>query len=206
MVIMGSGGHAKEVLEVLLQIGYNFPIALYNDITPHEQIPTLFQSYPILRKKEDLKKWFKGESSSFVLGIGGITNRIKMWDIAIENGGHPIELISGNCSMGKLDVHNGLGLNVMQFVFVSNSVAIGTSVLLNTRCNIHHDVTIGDFCEIGPGALILGRCKIGTHTFIGAGAIVLPNITIGNYCTVGAGAVVTKNIEDHKTVKGNPAH
>lgn len=202
---MGSGGHAKEVLEVLLKNGYSKPIAFFNNITPLEQIPALFKAYTIICKTEALKEWFLNQSPDFVLGIGGVKNRETLWEMALSCGGNPVNLIADNSSIGSMDVTTNTGLNVMQFAFVSNSVSIGKSVLLNTRCNIHHDVTIGDFCEIGPGALLLGGCKIGHHTFIGAGAIILPGISIGNHCIVGAGAVVTKNIDNNLTVKGNPA-
>lgn len=201
---MGSGGHAKEVLEVLLQNRYSKPIAFFNNVSPLEQIPNLFKHYTIIRQTESLKEWFLKQSPDFVLGIGGIEKRKMLWELALSCGGEPVNLIANNSSIGSVDVNTNPGLNVMQFVFVSNSVSIGKSALLNTRCNIHHDVEIGDFCEIGPGALLLGNCKIGNHSFIGAGAIILPGISIGNDCTIGAGAVVTKNIEKNLTVKGNP--
>lgn len=205
MVIMGSGGHAKEVLEVLMQNGFNKTIAFYNDVTPDAQLPEIFKNYAILQNQQSLKAWFSNESPDFVLGVGGITNRKKLWNLATEHGGKPIDLMASNCSIGHLDVELGPGLNAMQFVFVSNSVTIGQSVLLNTRCHVHHDVTIGDFSEIGPGALLLGNCSVGNNTFIGAGAVILPGINVGENCVVGAGAVVTKNVGDKLLVKGNPA-
>lgn len=205
MLILGSGGHAKEVLEVLMQNGYEKFIAFYNDVTPDSQLPSIFKDYTILRNQKSLIEWFHNESPDFVLGVGGIINRRKLWNLATGHGGKPINLMASNCSIGHLEVELGPGLNAMQFAFVSNSVTIGQSVLLNTRCNIHHDVTIGDFCEIGPGAILLGNCKIGNNTFVGAGAVILPGIKVGDNVVVGAGAVVTGNVDNNQLVKGNPA-
>ncbi len=202
---MGSGGHAKEVLDVLLNNNYRKPIAFYNDVTPLNEISELFKKYTIIQNKEALTNWYNTQSTAFVLGIGGVTTRMKMRELALNSGGTESHLIAHNNSISETDVQFGAGLNAMQFVFVSSSVTIGKAALLNTRCNIHHDVTMGDFCEIGPGAILLGKVKVGNNVFIGAGAVILPGITIGNHCTIGAGAVVTKDVLDNLIVKGNPA-
>jgi acetyltransferase-like isoleucine patch superfamily enzyme len=82
---------------------------------------------------------------------------------------------------------------------------IGKGTLINTGAHLHHDIEIGDFCEIAPAALLLGKAKLGSHVFVGAGAIILPGITVGKNVVIGAGAIVTKNISDNQKVKGNPA-
>ncbi|MBK6732485.1 MAG: hypothetical protein IPG60_16525 [Bacteroidetes bacterium] len=35
--------------------------------------------------------------------------------------------------------------------------SIGLGSLINTKTSIHHDVTIGNFCEISPNATLLGE-------------------------------------------------
>ncbi|MNR99509.1 acyltransferase [Aeromonas media] len=47
--------------------------------------------------------------------------------------------------------------------------------------------------------------NIGDYSQIGAGAILLPGVTIGTGVIVAAGAVVTKNVEDGVIVAGVPA-
>lgn len=46
---------------------------------------------------------------------------------------------------------------------------------------------------------------IGEGCWIGGGAIICPGVTIGNGSTIGAGAVVTKDIPDNVLAVGNPA-
>ena len=69
---------------------------------------------------------------------------------------------------------------------------------------ISHDVEVGAYCEISPGATVLGRAQIGDFTSIGAGAIILPDVIVGKNCTIGAGAVVTKDVPDNSVVAGIP--
>jgi serine acetyltransferase len=64
---------------------------------------------------------------------------------------------------------------------------------------------IGKYCEIAPGARILGHCFVGDFTMVGAGAVLLPSVKIGANVTIGAGAVVTKDIPDNSVSVGVPA-
>ena len=202
MLILGAKGHAKEVFDILKD-QYEREIGFYDDVTPDHLLDQFVINYPLLRTPEDMQKWFQN-SPDFVLGVGGINARQIVWNKAISHGGNPSCFIADNASVGS-DITYDAGINIMQYAFISSSVIMGKSVLINTRANIHHDVKLGDFCEVGPGALLLGRCAIGNNSFIGAGAIVLPDIVIGENCVIGAGSVVTKDVPDNATVKGNPA-
>lgn len=52
----------------------------------------------------------------------------------------------------------------------------------------------------------VGEVSIGKFCWIGAGAIILPNTSLGDFTVVGAGAVVTKSFpEGYCVIAGNPA-
>lgn len=205
MVILGAGGHAKELLEVLIETVSQKEIAVFDNVTPLEEISTIFNIFTLIRTEAELEIWFKTKQPHFVIGVGGIRAKIILWNLATKCGGIPQTFIAQNAAIGHFDTAIGEGSTVMQMAFISNSVKIGKGALINSRANIHHDISIGDFCEIAPNALLLGRAKIGSNVFIGAGAVILPKVCIGNNCTIGAGAVVTKDVPNHTTVKGNPA-
>lgn len=60
--------------------------------------------------------------------------------------------------------------------------------LYDNRSFITKDVTIGKYC------------------WIGMGAIILPGVTLGDYTIVGAGSIVTKSYEEgYQVIGGNPA-
>ena len=99
----------------------------------------------------------------------------------------------------------GEGLISQHRTIIGPHTNFGKFVKLNIGVQIHHDVQIGDFCTIAPGAIILGSSTVAPLTFIGAGAIIMPHITIGERVVVGAGAVVTRNVENGKIVRGVPA-
>jgi len=76
---------------------------------------------------------------------------------------------------------------------------------MNFFARVHHDVEVGDYCTIAPGASVLGRVRLGVGVYVGANATIMPGIEIGDGAIVGAGAVVTKDVEAGKTVAGVPA-
>jgi len=204
MVIMGAGGHAKEVLEALVMNQLDEKIAVFDNITPENKWQFPAKHIQRLRNDEELAAWFES-NSLFIVGVGGIHARNTLWNYALDQGGKPYTLLASNASICQMETIIGEGTSVMQLAFVSASVSLGKNTLINTRANIHHDVKIGDYSEIAPSAVLLGNCQIGSDTFIGANATILPKIKIGTNCTIGAGAVVTRNVPDNTIVKGNPA-
>ena len=200
MIVFGTGGHATELLEELIQLGVK-DICFFNDVNP-ELID--FNGYKVLKSRDQLIKIARTQFS-FVLGLSKPKLRHDKQIEWIKLGGIPTSVISKNAIIGKFNVELGLGLNVMAGVHISSDVCIGDGCLINRNANIHHGVRIGDFCEIAPNAVLLGNVEIGSQTFIGAGAIVLPGIKICNNCVIGAGSVVTKDLASNSVVKGNPA-
>lgn len=205
MVILGAGGQAKEVLDVLLQLNYTEPILFFDNVTSDEDFPEIFKKYPRLKTVEALREWFTLNNNSYILGIGELKPRQILRTLGNHNLGKETSLIAQNADVSNLNTKIGDGTVIMKLAFISADTQIGKGVLINARANVHHDVTIGDYCEIAPSAIILGKVKIGESTLIGSGAIILPKVTIGDHCVIGAGAVVTKNVPDNTTVKGNPA-
>lgn len=101
--------------------------------------------------------------------------------------------ISGNCFGPGLRInHHGLLIvnaqaKIGKWCDIHQGVNIGENGYIdeNGKC-ISEVPIIGDFCYIGPGAKIFGKCRIGD-----------------NVC-VGANAIVNKDVLDNHTVYGIP--
>lgn len=188
-----------EIRDELERLNSTFAFEFFDDAG--YKINSPLKTYPLLQDPLSLPIKFK-INPSFALGVGRPDYREKFMTIFKENGGayFPVHAKSAQVSetaAGSFDA--------MAFSYVGPNSHLGLGVLINARANVHHESEIGDFSEIGPGALILGQVKIGKKCRIGAGATLLPGIKIGNSVIVGAGAVVTRNIEDNQTVIGVPA-
>lgn len=81
-------------------------------------------------------------------------------------------------------------------LIIGNHVDIASGVMIY---NSEHDVTAEDFHAISAPV------EIGDFCFIGPRAIILPGVKIGKGAIVAAGAVVTKDVADFAIVGGVPA-
>jgi len=200
MIILGAGGHAREVYEILDKAGSE--IYFYDDIT--NNVPSTIFSVPVLCSESEAIEVLS-KDNRVVIGIGSpklrqlLAARFKTLRADITS------VISSRAIVSENSCLIEEGVNIMHYSFISNNTRIGYGSVVNSRANIHHDVQIGKFCEIGPSAILLGQAEVGDFTFIGAGAVILPGIKIGPHCIVGAGAVVTKHLNSNTIVKGVPA-
>ena len=202
LVVAGAGGHAKEILELIQQQRMGQPVM-------YDEAPSSLARPPFCRLASHtnppaLRREFGNRGFPFVLAVGSPVSRARLYDRLVSVGGWPRSVIAGTAVVSG-DAELSEGLNVMHFALISCDARIGRGSLVNARANLHHDTCVGQFCEICPGALILGAARLGDRVRVGSGAIVLPGIRVGDDVTIGAGAVVTRNVPDGVTVKGVPA-
>ena len=201
MIIAGAGGHAREILDLLV-VKAGEAIFLFDNV--HAGAPDTINDHPLLRTAEEAKAQLQNDPR-FIIGTGNPAVRKKLYELFSAWGGQPFTFSATTVLISEQQTIIGEGANIMHDAFISNNVQIGKGSLINTRAHLHHDVVTGAFCEIGPAALLLGNVQLGDAVFIGAGAILLPGITVGDAAVIGAGAVVTKHVAAGTTVKGNPA-
>ncbi|MBI2335123.1 acyltransferase [Candidatus Daviesbacteria bacterium] len=93
-----------------------------------------------------------------------------------------------------------LGRNIFldgrALIDIGNHVDIASDVMIY---NSEHDINSDDF------RAATGSVEIGDFCFIGPRAIILPGVKIGKGAVVGAGAVVTKDVAEFTVVGGVPA-
>lgn len=175
-------------------------ICFFDDV--NEMNNSLF-GYPVLKNTADVLIHFKTDKR-FIIGTGTPKARKLLADKFIDCGGHLTSVVAASCHISEHNVQLSNGINIMNFVLISSNVNIGEGTLINARVNLHHDVQVGNYCDISPAAVLLGSVKTGNYTSIGAGAIILPKIKIGSNCTIGAGAVITKDVPDNSVIVGIP--
>jgi serine O-acetyltransferase len=80
-------------------------------------------------------------------------------------------------------------------------IVIHGATRMGNDCMIRHGVTIGNSGRSDP----FGAPDIGDRVEIGAGAKILGRIRIGNDAIIGANAVVTRDVPENAVVGGVPA-
>jgi len=203
MILAGAGGHAIELLGILLDNQYQGKIYFFDD-SPKVIKPSTFEGYPLLHSIEEAIPVLKNDPE-FILAVGKPAHRRIMDKKLSAAGGKLVSIISHRASVGNHRVELATGLNIMTGAVITNRIQIGKGTLVHIHCSVHHDVVVGEYCELSPGCRLLGKVKLGSGISVGAGAIVLPGVEIGDDAVIGAGAVVTKDVTVGTTVVGIPA-
>ncbi|RKL69099.1 transferase [Salipaludibacillus neizhouensis] len=198
--IIGSGGHAKVILDIFLKS------------LPFEQI-TFFSSNPSVQTFEGFPLYTDSIENHHL-----IDSKIDTWHIAIGDQNIRKEkitfLLNKNFFMTSAIHHKsiisesskiGNGTSIMAGAVVNPQTTIGKGCVINTSASVDHDCKIDDYVNVGPGSILTGNVYIGKLTDIGAGVTIIPNIKIGKNCRIGAGAVVISNIPDNSVCVGVPA-
>ncbi|MEO1750161.1 acetyltransferase [Thiofaba sp. EF100] len=203
IVILGHGGHARVVLDVLRCLGW--PVAGF--LTPDLAAGTDVQGLPVLGDDG----WLEGERAgdyTYVLGLGLLphrpTLRADLYRRVRHLGLDTPTLIHPSAIVAR-DVLIERGAQVMAGAVIQPGCLIGEDALLNTGCRVDHDCQIGAHAHLAPGGVLCGGVRVGEGAFIGAGAVVLPGVRIGEGAQVAAGATVRRDLPPRvRHIPGHP--
>ncbi len=203
IVVLGAGGHAKVILDILTINNWNIVGIVDRTVTSMLQ----FEGYPILGDDDALYDIFNSGIYNAAIGIGYIGNnnvrnniyhRLKAIGYHLPNIVHPTAVIASNVSMGE-------GNAVFPGSVINSGAMLGNIGIINTNAIVEHEVLLGNNVHIAPGSVILGAVTIMDNSFIGANSTVIQGKRIGQNVIVGAGSTVIHDIEGSVTVAGSPA-
>lgn len=201
MLIIGAKGFAKQLLDVLVQLGLQDSLVFFDD---HDPTVIEFLGFPVIKTIEDARLYFEQKDNRFALGVGNPALRKKLAEKFEVLGGQlatvvsPLARVASHASIGP-------GCTILTGAIIENGAILGKGVLVNIGAMVCHDTSVGDFVELSPGICLTGSCKVGELTFIGTGSVVIPQKQIGKKCIIGAGTVVIDHIPDECKAVGNPA-
>jgi sugar O-acyltransferase (sialic acid O-acetyltransferase NeuD family) len=203
IVILGAGGHAQVIADILMQSGTAGarvqPVGFLDDNAAlHGE---LILGLPVLGPIALLTDV---PHDAVIIGIGANRTRRALYERLRAAGEtfavavHPAAVVAAGGRIGG-------GTSVGARAVISPGSVIGENVILNTGCIVEHHSRIGDHAHIAPGATLGGGVSIGTGTLVGIGATVMPQRTTGNWSTLGAGALLHNDLRDHTIAVGVPA-
>jgi sugar O-acyltransferase (sialic acid O-acetyltransferase NeuD family) len=203
MVIVGAGGHAKELTGILAELDQTSNVYLFDDVSINAP-DLIFDRFPVIKDEASVRKALQ-EDPRFIIGVGKPLYRKKLAEKFLAWGGKLESVISPFARIGMFNVTLEEGLNIMTGAVITQNVSIGKGTLVHINVTIHHDSSVGTYCELSPGCHLLGNVKLGNEVSVGTGSVILPGVSVGHEAIIGAGAVVTKDIPARMVVKGIPA-
>ncbi|TKI58590.1 acetyltransferase [Brevibacillus antibioticus] len=199
-IVLGGGGHAKVLMEILRLRGLD--VLGYTD--PHSSVP-IGDSQCL--GNDDLVESYSPETILLVNGLGSVGDNRKRKQIfeSWKEKGYSFATVIHPSAILSPDVVLGEGVQVMAGVIIQTGTKIGVNSIVNTRATIDHDAKIGHHAHIAPGAILSGNVTVQDGAHLGTGVTVIQGVSIGKNSIVGAGAVVVKDVEENVTVAGVPA-
>ena len=190
IIVIGSGGHAKSVIEVIESMR---KFEIMGLIGLKEEVNQKILGYKVIGSDDDLVRLREICSNSFI-GIGQIKSSQKR--LIISNKLKELDFVLKTIVASTAMVSNYSDIKSGTFIghgaIVNAGAKIGENCIINSKALIEHDSQIGDFCHISTGALINGGVEVGDHSFIGSGTIIKEGIRLPEGTIISAGKTILR--------------
>ena len=175
VVILGAGGHAHVVADIIEAEGNNVVAFLDDDLSQSDCCGPISD--------------YINYDCEFVIGIGNpdIRERLSNLNLKWHTAVHPKAVVSPSADIGE-------GTVVMPNAIVNARSKIGKHCIINSGAIVEHDNLIYDYVHISVGSNLGGTVTVGRKTWVGIGAVVKNNVRVCDNVIIGAGAVVVKDI------------
>lgn len=202
VMVVGAGGHAKVVIDVLRAAGHEVAALFDDDASRHGQV---FRGVPVVGGAADVVAYAAAARlTHFIVAIGhngarlGIGRRLEAAGLEGLAVAHPSAVVGPGVVLGP-------GTVVMPGACLNADARIGAHGIVNTGARVDHDCVVGDGVHLAPGVVLCGNVRVGEQAFVGAGTTVIPGMVIGARASVGAAAAVVRPVADDSKVRGVPA-
>lgn len=201
IVIIGCGGHAKSVVDIIERQG-KYQIIGFVDRQINDNYK--YRSYKIIGDDESLAEIYTSGVRCVAMGIGYMGNssiRNQQY-IRLKEMGFSFPIICDPSAIIAGDVYIGEGTVIGKNSVINANVLLDKMTIINTSAIVEHDCNIGEYSHVSVGATLCGNVKVGRNTFIGANSTVIQDINVGSNVIVGAGSLIIGNVNDKEKVMG----
>lgn len=198
VIIVGTGGHAKVITDIVRKSNDNVIGYLDDYKLPN----TLFCGAQIFGPINMIYKLYETNNNlSFFIAIGDNQIRRQIaerYNVPYYTAIHPSAVVASDVLISE-------GSCVMANAVINSNSIIYKHTIINTGAIIEHDNEIDNFVHISTNSSLGGSVRIGKECLIGIGSTVKNNIKIIDNCIIGAGAVVVKDVNESGIYIGIPA-
>lgn len=204
IVIVGSSGHAKVVIDVIEREGTYRIAGLIDSFKPRGE-PAF--GYEVLGSEDDLPTLLPcHDLSGCFIALGDNWQRHLLArkivqllpELAFISTAHPSAHIARGVTIGR-------GTVLMAGAVVNSDSTVGDFCIINTNASLDHDCVMEDYSSLAPNAAIGGNTHIGAFSAVGLGASVVHKRTIGRHAVIGAGSVVVGDVPEFSVAYGVPS-
>lgn len=200
VVLIGAGGHAKVIIDILRQSNKYEIIGL----TDRNIVGETILNVPVIGFDSALKKIYDHGVKNAFVAIGDNKKRRELINYTQKIGYNLINAVSSKTYISST-VKLGKGIAIMPGVIINPDSTIGDNSIVNTGSTIDHDCFISKNVHIAPGCNLAGKVTLGEGVLMGIGCKCIPEISIGPWSILGAGSVIVQDIPAYSVAIGVPA-
>jgi len=195
VILLGSGGHAKNIIELLISNNIKIIGISSNDKKSY------FEDIKIIGNDDIIDK-FKPSEVYLVNTIGLMPknlNRLDVFKKFRRKGFKFIGFIDPSAIISK-NVEIDISAHIMAGVIIRSGVKIGEDSIINTGVILDHDSEVEMGCHLATGVVCSGNVFIKKNSFIGAGTVISNGICIGSNCVIAAGSTIYKDVPNNEKI------
>lgn len=201
VVIVGAGGHGREVLQALRDEREATFLGFLDDKKPNANLLAKIDAVwlgPVSALAE------LPADVEYLIGIGVGAVRQRIDDFATGLNRTAYTLVHPMSNVGH-DVDLAPGAIVFAFATVTTNIQVGRHSHVGRGCAVGHDSTLGDYVSLYPLAAVSGNVHLEAGVTVGTNASIGQDVRIGSGTMVGTGAAVVRDFPGGLIVKGVPA-
>jgi sugar O-acyltransferase (sialic acid O-acetyltransferase NeuD family) len=183
-VLIGNGGHAKEVIA---QMGVNLLRFVDDQYVDENTLPL---------SKFDPTKYVAMVAVSNSKDRYDIVQRLPK-ETRFFTFIHPTALLMDNIEIGE-------GSFIGAYSILTTNIKIGKHSILNRGNHIGHDCIIGDYFSAMPGSIVSGNVTINDLVYMGNNSSIREKLSVHSLSTIGMNSAVVKHIEETGVYVGCP--
>jgi sugar O-acyltransferase (sialic acid O-acetyltransferase NeuD family) len=204
IIVVGAGGHARAVLDVIRSEG-RYAVAGLLDSS--RERGTHWLGAEVLGDESALPDLCRALDTRLgLVAVGDNWQRRALMQrleervpgFAFASCVHPKASVAADALLGA-------GSVVMPGAVVVSGCRIGRGCIVNTLASLDHDGVMEDFASLAPGVVAGGNVHVGACAALSLGARVMHGIRIGPHAVVGAGALVLEEVPAQVVAFGVPA-
>jgi len=173
-VLVGNGGHAREVMS---QMGVKLKRFVDDEYVNSDTLPL-----SSLQPDKHVVMVAVANSKDRYDIIQRLPKNTKYFTFI-----HPTAIIMD-------DVEIGDGSFIGAYSILTTNIKLGSHTLLNRSNHIGHDCIIGDYFSAMPGSIVSGNVTIGDKVYLGTNSSIKEKLSVVDNVTIGLNTGIVKNI------------
>lgn len=201
LIVIGAGGHAKVVIDVLRAWRSDAEIA---GLVDRDLAARPVNGVPVIGNDASLPELRSQGIRQAVVALGDNALRFKIGAQLRELGFQLLSPVSPAACLSST-ARIGAGVVVMPGAVINADAEVSDLAIVNSGAVVEHDCRVGAAAHLAPRTAAAGGVAIGQRTLIGVGASIIPGISIGDDVVVGGGACVVSDLPSGVLALGVPA-